>query len=193
MEKIMKTSKSVCSILRTLYYSTIVLAFCISIFLFSGFFQNEPVVNLSIPLGNYSLRLKQWYFTQQCRPLILLAIADLVVGAVFYCYIIRILQAIFEPMSRGVPFTATVSNALKKLSYVVLVSGIVSLILQAVSNSVYYQFFDVPSLLNSDLVASCSIEFVGDGTFIVWFFLLRLVSYIFGYGEKLQQLSDETL
>ena len=109
------------------------------------------------------------------------------------CYIIRVLLNVFEPMSQGKPFSTTISVALKKLAYAILIMGIISFVLQIATNLIFYNVFDIPSLFNADRVESCSISIVSDGSFIIWFFILRLVGHIFKYGETLQQLSDETL
>ena len=147
----------------------------------------------SITLGNYSLLLNQEYSSQQLTPLYFMTSANVALFGTLSCYIIRVLLNVFEPMSQGKPFSTTISVALKKLAYAILIMGIISLVLQIATNLIFYNVFDIPSLFNADRVESCSISIVSDGSFIIWFFILRLVGHIFKYGETLQQLSDETL
>ena len=139
----------------------------------------------SIKLGNYSLLLNQEYSSQQLTSLHFMTFANVALFGTLSCYIIRVLLNVFEPMSQGKP--------LKKLAYAILIMGIISLVLQIATNLIFYNVFDIPSLFNADRVESCSISIVSDGSFIIWFFILRLVGHIFKYGETLQQLSDETL
>ena len=53
--------------------------------------------------------------------------------------------------------------------------------------------YDLPGLLISDKITHISGMFNVDLTFVVYWAILLLLSYVFRYGEELQQLSDETL
>ena len=151
------------------------------------------VDNLSITLGSNSLLLNQEYSLQQLTPLLCITLANVFIFGILSCYTIKTLQSMFEPMSQGKPFSTTISSALKKLSYVVLLMGIIGIILQIATNYIFFNAFDIPTLFSKDRVISCSISIVSNGNFIIWFVILRLISLIFKYGETLQQLSDETL
>ena len=52
---------------------------------------------------------------------------------------------------------------------------------------------DLPSLLINGTVIHITANFNIDFTFVVISIVFFLLSYIFQYGEELQQLSDETL
>ena len=119
-------------------------------------------------------------------PLLYSALVTLIIFALFSCYTIKLLLSIFEPTSYGQPFSVSISSKLKKLSYVTLVVGIVGIILQIVMNAMIYK------TLNAS-VNSCDIKSNFDIGFIFWFLVIRLFSYIFKYGESLQQLLDEIL
>ena len=53
--------------------------------------------------------------------------------------------------------------------------------------------YDLPGLLISDKITHISGMFNVDLTFVIYWAILLLLSYVFRYGEQLQQLSDETL
>ena len=53
--------------------------------------------------------------------------------------------------------------------------------------------YDLPSLLISEKIVHVDGMFRVDLTFLVYWAILLLLSYVFRYGEQLQQLSDETL
>ncbi len=196
MDKIIKTSKTICAVLKVLFWvaAAISVASLIAIVVVL-FFKGDTITfdGVSVILGNYSLLLDQEYSLNQFTPLLCITFANIALFGVLSCYTIRILLTMFKPMSQGKPFSAAISSALKKLAYVVLIFGIIEIILKITTNLAFYDAVDIPSLFNADRVKACSISLVSDGSFIVWFFILRLFSYIFKYGEALQQLSDETL
>ena len=196
MGKIIKTSKIILSVLKVLFWVIAVISVVSLAAIFIALlFKEDPTLldGVSILIGSYSLLLKEEYSLQQFIPLLCVTLINVTVFGVFSCYIIRILQAIFKPMSQGKPFSIVVSNALKRLSYAVLLLGIVGIVLQIVTNQLFFDAFDVASLFAKDRVMSCSVSIVSDGSFVLWFIILRLVGNIFQYGETLQKLSDETL
>ena len=112
---------------------------------------------------------------------------------VFVCVFIRIIRDVLRPMTEGKPFESAVSDKLRKLSWISLIGGGVLSLAKMIGEIVLYNVYDLGSVfLNTNIVA-CSAEFKLDMTFIAVFCVLHLLSYIFKYGEELQQLSDETL
>lgn len=196
MEKIIKTSNIIKKILKILFWIIAVVSVVSLVAILIALFANgdaTKVDNLSITLGSYSLLLNQEYSLQQLTPLLCITLANVFIFGILSCYTIKTLQSMFEPMSQGKPFSTTISSALKKLSYVVLLMGIIGIILQIATNYIFFNAFDIPTLFSKDRVISCSISIVSNGNSIIWFVILRLISLIFKYGETLQQLSDETL
>ena len=53
--------------------------------------------------------------------------------------------------------------------------------------------FDLPSLLISEKITHITVSPNYDPTFLIYSAILLLLSYVFRYGQELQQLSDETL
>ena len=74
-----------------------------------------------------------------------------------------------------------------------LVYGIIKVVLETITNVVFYKTLDIASLFNPEKVTACNLSIVSDGSFLIWFVILLLLSHVFQYGETLQQLSDETL
>jgi hypothetical protein len=96
-------------------------------------------------------------------------------------------------MKAGLPFDESVGHNIKKMAYVFLVYGIVENlgnILQVVYEA---KMFERIVVMNSGAIQSVTANYVFDLSFLTVFFVLILVSHIFNYGAKLQQLSDETL
>lgn len=150
-------------------------------------------MQVTLTLGNYKLLLTDHYAPQQLQSLMGITLANLVLFGTGACWTLLILRKMFAPIAQGCPFQSAVSKAIHKLAYIALLFGFLRLILQTVTNIIWYHAFDIPSLFTSHRVASCSLSIVEDFSFVAVFFLLLLLSSIFKYGECLQQLSDETL
>ena len=103
------------------------------------------------------------------------------------------IREILLPMKEGKPFDAIVSTNLKKLAKLSIVIGILYniIILSELILTVFV--YDLPGLLISEKISHVGGMFQVDLAFIVYWAILLLLSYVFRYGEELQQLSDETL
>ena len=53
--------------------------------------------------------------------------------------------------------------------------------------------YDLPGLMISEKITHITGNFKVDLSFLIYWAILLLLSYVFRYGEGLQQLSDETL
>lgn len=149
----------------------------------------------SISIGNFELELAQEYAPDESLVLILLAV-ELVI--VLICLLvlrpsITCVRDILNPMINGEPFHSTVSANLKKLAKHGLILCVLTNLVQIVTNSMYVLNFGLEELLISEKVTHITISTDIDLTFLIVSAVLYLLSYIFHYGEDLQQLSDETL
>ena len=103
------------------------------------------------------------------------------------------IREILNPMKEEKPFDTIVSTNLKKLARLSINLGILGniIILSEQIRTVFV--YDLPSLLISDKITHVGGMFQLDLTFLIYWAILLLLSYVFRYGEELQQLSDETL
>lgn len=196
MEKIIKSTQLVEKILGILFW--VIVAVCgVSLVLMVAamvFVDDATVLeSSSVILGNYKLKVHQAYTFAQLNGFLWVMLVNIVLYGGLYCYVIRILQSVFKPMTQGKPFHTEVSEGLRKLSNGVLIFGVVEAILEIATSVVYNRVVDIAALFDATAVESYSIWIVGNVNFIVWFFVIRLFRRIFIYGETLQQLSDETL
>jgi hypothetical protein len=198
MEKMMKTAKNFASMAKGAYWTCVVCAVLIAagavVFaaipeaffeevttsLIFGPVQAELYQAVSMDTGASRLRLVGG----------LLLTEALVLGG---CYIAWIVGQIMAPMSEGKPFACSVSRNLKKLAIAVLIFGGVYEIGMAVVALASYSYFDLSQIFNPEMVADISVQFQVDLWFLVVFGIGMLASYVFRYGEELQQLSDETV
>ena len=103
------------------------------------------------------------------------------------------IREILLPMKEEKPFDAIVSTNLKKLAKLSIVLGILCNMIILSEQIMMVFVYDLPGLLVSEKIAHVGGMFQVDLTFLIYWAVLLLLSYVFQYGEQLQQLSDETL
>ena len=103
------------------------------------------------------------------------------------------IRQILHPMAEEKPFDSIVSTNLSKLANLSIHLGILYNVIILAEQIIAVFVYDLPGLLISDKITHVSGMFNVDLTFVVYWAILLLLSYVFRYGEELQQLSDETL
>ena len=103
------------------------------------------------------------------------------------------IREILQPMTEEKPFDTIVSTNLRKLAKLSIRLGILYNVIILSEQIITVFVYDLPNLLISEKIAHVGGMFHVDLTFVVYWAILLLLSYIFRYGEDLQQLSDETL
>ena len=103
------------------------------------------------------------------------------------------IRQILQPMKEEKPFDTVVSTNLKKLARLSINLGILFNIIILSEQIIAVFVYNLPGLLISEKITHVTGMFNVDLTFVVYWAILLLLSYVFGYGEQLQQLSDETL
>ena len=103
------------------------------------------------------------------------------------------IREILQPMTEEKPFDAIVGTNLKKLAKLSIQLGILYNIITLSEQILTVFVYDLPALLISEKISHVGGMFHVDLTFVVYWAILMLLSYVFRYGEQLQQLSDETL
>jgi len=102
-------------------------------------------------------------------------------------------REILNPMKEEKPFDSIVSTNLKKLAKLSIELGILYNILLLIDQIMTVFVYDIPGLLVSEKITHVGGMFKIDLTFLIYWAFLMLLSYVFRYGEELQQLSDETI
>lgn len=102
-------------------------------------------------------------------------------------------REILRPMIEEKPFDSIVSINLKKLAKLSIVIGILVNIIMLSEQIMTVFVYDLPGLLISEKITHVTGMFKIDLTFLIYWAILMLLSYVFQHGEQLQQLSDETL
>lgn len=107
--------------------------------------------------------------------------------------IVKSIRAILSPMKDGQPFHNAVSIELKKIAKYVCVLGVCVNLQSVISKILLVRAFDLDLLILSEQISHVDFLFTFDLGFLPVCGILLLLSYVFRYGEELQQLSDETL
>ena len=102
-------------------------------------------------------------------------------------------RGILLPMTEDKPFDSSASANLKKLAKLSIRIGILWNIIKLSEMIVMVFVYDLPGLLLSEKISYVSGMCQVDLTFLVYWAILTLLSYVFQHGQQLQQLSDETL
>ena len=102
-------------------------------------------------------------------------------------------REILQPMKEEKPFASIVSTNLKKLARLSINLGILGNIIILADQIISVFVYDLPALLISEKITHVGGMFEVDLSFVVYWAILMLLSYVFSYGEQLQQLDDETL
>lgn len=125
-----------------------------------------------------------------CLPLIFLITAIFV----FIIYkAVQTIESICTITMNHTPFDVRVSNHMKNLAKYILVGGIVFNILEVCRIMQFKQTINFDLLFNTKYVTQINFDIRLHLSFLVFAALIYLLSYIFRYGQELQQLSDETL
>ncbi len=117
----------------------------------------------------------------------------IVILLAFVYYFFQVLKNILKPMTEDKPFSPTVSKNLKKLGFATLALGIIINIIKWLETFATAHFYNIEQIIISENIKSFTVNYNFDLSFLIICFVLFFLSYIFKYGEQLQQLSDETV
>ena len=189
--------KKMCSVLKVVRQVCLIsFALIIGLSLFYAF--NKDVYNTlfgSIRIDYLQLIFKDDLALNKDKmsmwlPLILL------ITAIFIFIIyksIQTIESICTITMDHTPFDVRVSNHIKKLAKYILAGGIVFNILEVCRVLYFKQILNFDLLFNTKYVTQINFGIRLHLSFLVFAALIYLLSYIFRYGQELQQLSDETL
>jgi len=96
-------------------------------------------------------------------------------------------------MTEEKPFDSSASIHLRKLAKLSIRIGILWNIIILSETIVAIFVYDLPGLLLSEKISRIEGSIQVDLSFLIYWAILMLLSYVFQHGQQLQQLSDETL
>ena len=102
-------------------------------------------------------------------------------------------REMLKPMTAEKPFDSTVGTNLAKLAKLSIRIGILWNAIILSEQIIMVFVYDLPGLLISEKITHVAGMFNVDLSFLIYWAILMLLSYVFRYGEQLQKLDDETL
>ena len=103
------------------------------------------------------------------------------------------IRNILQPMTEEKPFDSSASINLKMLAKLSIRIGVLWNIIVLSETIIMVFVYDLPGLLISEKISHISGTFQVDLSFLIYWAIFTLLSYVFQHGQQLQQLSDETL
>ncbi|MBQ5918742.1 MAG: DUF2975 domain-containing protein [Lachnospiraceae bacterium] len=206
MDKLMKTSKKLDTFFkvsqRIIKIAMIVAVGVVAVLTVANFVNPDAVIAegyYSIDVGSVTINLTEGYSTEDNNMVlsyvwIVMGLAAAAGVAVYYA--LGQVRKILQPMTEGNPFHPTVSTNIRKIAYVSIVLGVIANVvsfLQSFGAVAMIEKIKLLDYVKEGTIQSITANSQIDLTFLVVFFILLLVSYIFRYGEELQQQVDETL
>lgn len=151
--------------------------------------------SLTLELGFIKVFLAEEY--QRVTPMVRAYAAAILVSGVVYAFAIRylsgIIRAILAPMKAGRPFESGVCTSLKKIAYWVFAVGGLSQVMQMILSALMMRAYPIDAVFSSDAVTRIEYSFSFDLSFLLVGFVVLFLSWVFAYGQALQQDADETL
>ena len=130
MEKISKIAKVLDKLVKIIFGITAIGGGVVVVmFIFAAIFENTSFVSEGVPsltLGVVNFEFAKDYQLStgdSIRNLLLANSISLIVMIIYICIICRQTRTLLQPMATGSPFDTMVSASLKKLSWVILIGG----------------------------------------------------------------------
>lgn len=206
MDKLMKTSKKLDTFFkvsqRIIKIAMIVAVGVVAVLTVANFVNPDAVIAegyYSIDVGSVTINLTEGYSTEDNNMVlsyVWIAMGLAAAAGVAVYYALGQVRKILQPMTEGNPFHPTVSTNIRKIAYVSIVLGVIANVvsfLQSFGAVAMIEKIKLLDYVKEGTIQSITANSQIDLTFLVVFFILLLVSYIFRYGEELQQQVDETL
>lgn len=196
-EKIVTWSKKIDNFLK--FFQTLIIIFSL-ISLAVSILINFVAKNISttfIKLGPIKIKLIGGVEkilkngNQNIKIMISFLISSIILITIWY--IIKKVREIIAPMKLARPFEQGLSKKIKKLGYVVLVSGTIIELFEVFSMFILVEKYNFDMIFDKSIVESIHFDFKIHISFVIVALSLFFISFIFAYGEELQKENDELL
>ena len=153
------------------------------------------VGSFTMELGYYTFHLAE-DFTPDMDKMKWFACVGLI-GVGVICFLVKRacvhLRTILTPMEEGRPFEPGTPGSLRKIAWITLIGGAVFQILTFAEGFILMWAYPLDNVFSTQAVKAVEYNFTLDLSFVWIACLILFLSYIFSYGQALQQEADETL
>lgn len=160
-------------------------------------FKNKmyEVGSFSLDLGFAKFYLSDEYQAANSTIIVMTVISLVLLSAVLFIvsYGIRQLRDILAPMKEGRPFEEKTPRSIRNIAWAVLAGGGILQVLSLAESFLLTKAYPFEEIFSSDYIDRIEFAYNIDFGFVLVFCGVMFLSYIFSYGQKLQQESDETL
>ena len=149
----------------------------------------------SVTLGFVKLYLSE-QFSIHSNLLRIYLVLGLLIVSILCCLIAHaatIVRRILAPIKEGRPFENNIPKYLRQIAWIVLIGGGVSQVIGLVENVILTRVYPIDQLIIPEAITKLEYTYTIDFSFVLIFMVIMFLSYIFSYGQVLQQESDETL
>ncbi len=203
MKDMMKTAKTLTNFLHVMHVilTVVMVIMLVCLCLIGGYFLFDLDPSMvgsdfdQVDMGYLTITVAPQYIPDMTK--VFLTAAGEMLAAItvaFFCQkLINCFLGILAPMKEGSPFQDAVSVNLKKAAKYAVVLGILLNLAQVYEELAKPFLYNLPNLMLSDKITHITIHSQFDLGFLVTAAVMLLLSYVFRYGQELQQLSDETI
>ena len=203
MKKLSTTAKTLDKILNIVYalFGALAIAAIVVVAMVGIFYAlGLETESLLTSFASFDIGFLEIEVAQECIPdagIVLMQAVILLSGSCMVIYLCRkgivYIRQILKPMAEEKPFDSIVSTNLRKLANLSIYIGIMCNVVLLIEQFIMVYGYDLRSLLLSNKIPVVDFNFEIDLNFVLTWGILMLLSYVFQYGEQLQQLSDETV
>lgn len=200
MEKLMKTSKTVDTILKVVYkilqVTGIIIFVGVGICLVAEILDKLPAAEFTgVSFGDVELQFAEPQIVDNTFMVIEMGTTMVMalIAITVTCYLIKVLRKVLTPMIAGQPFDGTVSTNIKKLGITIISGGLIIDFIEVIGSNLAFYMYDIADLILSDNISKITVNGEISMGNVLAGVLVIMLSYVFHYGEELQQQADETL
>lgn len=201
MNKLQKTAKGIDTLLKISYWVNIAAAVLLGLMvmtlwrIYGAAPEISDVSSVALDFGRIEFMIDPAFphdkhaFTNHITAISIIPFVEVIL----WCLFIRSGRKILAPMIENQPFHEQMADQLKRMGWLNIGMGIVTNLGQ------YFMFgnlipgYDLDALFLNNAIIAYETRIDWDLSFLLWSFVLFLLSYVFRHGWELQQLSDETL
>ena len=170
---------------------------CLVFSILVGIFGEKMLTStaMSLDLNFLKIHLSDAYdvFTPMVQLHMLTMMVSATVVLWLFGYGLSLVRKVLAPMKQGRPFEAHIPGVLRRIAWLVIIGGTVTQVLGIINKALIMKAFPIEEIFSSPAVDHIETMLNFDLNYVILGCVILFLSYVFQYGQTLQQESDETL